>query len=375
MFNKEELLRLRPLIYFFIGFTIFFLLFAVTLKYTFPFLAGFLLALMIQPLMRFLKKKLKFRSAAAAALSTLAVYAVVLFLLTLLGVWLITELNNLLYYISTVDFSRLTAPLNSLIGQFGEYISRIDKNFIQENQEQIMGLARSGAGIVTTVLTGALSFLTSLPAIFTMILVMVFSTYFFSKDMSHIKNHVMGLFSNTMADNIHRASQHGINLSGKYLASYFFIYFITFLETLVVFLVLNVPYPLVLSIVTGVADILPVLGPGAMYIPLTLLALINGQWFQASALLISWLLITAIRQIIEPKIVSASINIHPLTMLAAIYFALAAGSFVLLIYFSALLLLYQILTQTGILPRIFHKDDNSPAQENKNETGAHPSEN
>jgi len=235
----------------------------------------------------------------------------------------------------------------------GEYLNRINSKYIEQNQQQILNIAQSGAGIVKTILASVLTFLTSLPAIFTMFIVMILSTYFFSKDMTSIKSHVMSLFSQTTAINIRSASRHGMNMSGKYVGSYLLIYFITFVETLIVFFALGVPYPLVLSIVTGIADILPVLGPGTIYIPLTLLYLVSGNFFKAGALLVCWLLITSIRQIIEPKLISSSIDIHPLTMLAAIYFALVAQNFLILIYCSALLILYKILTQIGVLPTLF----------------------
>ena len=129
------------------------------------------------------------------------------------------------------------------------------------------------------------------------------------------------------------------------------------METLIVFFALGVPYPLVLSIITGVADILPVLGPGTIYIPLAVIYLFTGDVFKAVALLVCWLLITAIRQVVEPKLVSSSINIHPLTMLAAIYFALIANNFWLLIYIASIALLYEVLAKVELLPRLFLKEE------------------
>ena len=372
MFDRRQLTRLKPLLVFFVGFTLIFYLFALTLKFTFPFLAGFLLALIVQPLIRQLKKRMHFHPSAAAALSTLIVFIVLFGLLFLLGYWLIYDINNLLNNITT-DVGTLTTPINGLISMAGEYINKINSKYIQQNQQQILNMAQSGAGIVKTVLGSVLAFLTSLPAIFTMFIVMILSTYFFSKDMTAIKAHIMSLFSQTAALNIRSASRHGMNMSGRYIGSYLLIYFITFVETLIVFFALGVPYPLVLSIVTGIADILPVLGPGTIYIPLAFLYLLGGNFFKAGALLVCWLLITSIRQIIEPKLISSSINIHPLTMLAAIYFALIANNFLILIYCSVLLILYKILTQIGVLPTVFEEkpaaDGTAPSPDNTVKSG------
>ena len=271
MFDKRQLRRLRPLFVFWICYTAGFLLFAATLKYTFPFLAGFLLALIAQPLIGWLKRRLRLPPAVAAAIATLLVYAVLFGVLFLIGYWLIYEISNLISYVSSLspnDMGALTAPFSALVDRIGEYLSSIDADFIKQNQAKMLSVAQSGIGIVTKTLSTVLGFLTSLPAIFTMFIVMIFSTYFFSKDMGRIKSSFLGLFTSGGADDLRAYSKSGRSISGRYIGSYLFIYFLTFLETLIVFSVLRVPYPLVLSLVTGFADILPVLGPGTIYIPL-----------------------------------------------------------------------------------------------------------
>lgn len=373
LFDKEQLVRLRPLAIFTVGYTVLFYLFAVTIKYTFPFVAGLLLALLAQPLIRLLHDRLKMKTGTAAALATLAAYLIFFGILFLLGYWLVGEISNLLAYISRLSKNSsgvLTGPVNIIINQLMDSLNKIkiDAEFIQKNREQLMNIAQAGAGVTTAVLGKMLQFLTSLPAIFTMLIVMVFSTYFFSKDLGAIKSHTAALLSPRTAQGLKAASYHGANMSGKWICSYLLIYFLTFLETLVVFSMLGIPYPLVLSIITGVADILPVLGPGTMYIPLAIIYLITGKFFKAGALLVCWLLITVIRQIVEPKLVSSSINIHPLTMLAAIYFALVAGNFWVLIYVASLALVYEILVKEALLPRIF------PAKKNPEPETAPPKE-
>lgn len=356
MLNKSLFKSLKPLLIFLAVYTAAFYLFTITLKYTFPFIAGFLLALLIQPVIGWMKRRLRFPQGVAAAVATLIVFLVLFGLLFLAGYWLIYEISQLITRISAISadqMNSITTPLNEWIEKLGNAVKNIDSDFIAENQEKMLNIAKAGMGVATKILSGVLHFLTSLPAIFTMFIVMIFSTYFFSKDMKSIRRFTAGLFTKDAGKGIRSISQQSKNMSGKYICSYLLIYFITFVETLIAFIALGIHYPLVLAIITGIADILPVLGPGTIYIPLAIIYLIKGNIFKSVALIVCWMLITAIRQVIEPKIVSSSINIHPLTMLAAIYFALVAGNFWILIYFSVLLILYQVLTQSGRLPRLF----------------------
>ena len=221
--ERQQLTRLKPLVIFFVAFTVGFLFFAATLKYTFPFLAGFLLALTVQPLIRTMKNRLHFRPWIASSLSTLLVFAVLFGLIFLLGYWLVLEINNLIDYmakLSSSGFGDLTAPINSIFNQIGDYLSKIDASFIEKNREQLMSAVQSGASIATKILGGTLKFLTSLPMVFTLLIVMIFSTYFFSKDMSVIKRYVVAYLPDKAAAGLRTASKHGVNMSGRYVLSY-----------------------------------------------------------------------------------------------------------------------------------------------------------
>lgn len=232
MLDKLELKRRKPLFLFFILYTVIFYLFAITLKFTFPFLAGFLLALLAQPLIRVLKERLHCKPGLASVLVTFLVFVVVFGLLYLLGYWLIFEITNLINNIKNSQLASSNSIFNSLLSQLSTYANKFDGNFINQYKDDIINFTKNSMGIVATVLSTVLNFLTSLPAIFTMFIVMIFSTYFFSKDMPVIKKHILSLFSHNAAANIRSASHHSVNLSGKYICSYLLIYFITFIETL-----------------------------------------------------------------------------------------------------------------------------------------------
>lgn len=360
LFDKLQITRLKPLFVFFIGYTICFYLFALTLGYTFPFVAGFILALLVQPLVRFLREKLHLKSGVASILVTLLCFIVLFGLMALTGYWLVTEITTLVVKLSSIDTTKIIKPLNDLTGV---YVDKIDSEFIRQNQEQLIKFLQTGAGIITSVLNTVLMILTSLPGILTMFIVMIFSTYFFAKDMPVIKRQIASFLSQSTVINIRSASRHSLTMSGKLIASFILIYFITFVQTLLVFYLLGVPYPLVLSLIAGIADVLPILGPGTVYIPLAIISLVQGDYFTAIALIVAWLLISTIRQVIQPKIVSASIDVHPLAMLAALYFALIAGRISILIYITLFFVLYQVLCKTGVLPRFFMSESELDKQD------------
>lgn len=348
-----RLKRLKPLLLFLGIYTGLFFLFDRTLDYTLPFVVGFLLALLMQPLIRLLRSRLRMPNAAASIVATLAVFVVIFGLLAILVVAIIQEGQKLVAWVGGLSSDALDqwlAPVYGLVEKIGAWLQSVAPGFAEDGKQALADLVGSVLGVVGDAAKRLLGWITSVPMTLMAIVVSALSTYFFSRDMAPLKSHVRKIFANTHSGTLRALSQNSKSMGGRFIGSYLIIYGLTFLESLLVFSVLGIPYPLVFALISGVADILPVLGPGTVYLPMAVVYLCLGNWPTAVILLICWLAISAIRQVVEPKIVAKSINIHPLMMLAAIYFALVAGSLSLLVYFVLLLFLYQVFVQNGILP-------------------------
>ncbi|MCI9273480.1 MAG: sporulation integral membrane protein YtvI [Clostridiales bacterium] len=345
--QKDKLL----LLLFLVLYTLFFVLLCAAMKYLFPFLAGMLTALLLQPLVRFMTVHLRLKRGAASFIGTLAAFFLVFGLLFWICCGLVSEIKSLIDWISQWDWK----PVERLLDRINIYIGTIDAHYLEENKEQLLSMAGNSIVLLTKLLSGLVSFLTSIPAVFTMVLVMIASTYFFTKDLERIKAWLISHFTRSTATRISKAATQGVSVMGKCLSSYLLLYLVTFIESLILFLLLKTPYPLVLSLLAGIADLIPILGPGAVYFPLAVSQWIQGKPTTTLALAIAWLVITIIRQILEPKLVSSSVEIHPLCMLAALYFALAAGNFLVLLYFTLMFILYQILKKVELLPPLFSK--------------------
>lgn len=80
---------------------------------------------------------------------------------------------------------------------------------------------------------------------------------------------------------------------------------------------LQVDYVLLLGLLIGICDLLPVLGPGTLLLPWALLAGLQGDSHLAAGLLLIYLVILISRQFVEPKIMAAGLGLHPMAALAA----------------------------------------------------------
>ena len=77
--------------------------------------------------------------------------------------------------------------------------------------------------------------------------------------------------------------------------------------------------PSLIALLILILDVIPILGAGTIVIPWIIILFINGEKALAFSLIGLYLLNIAVREFIEPKIVSQKIGIHPIFTLIAMY--------------------------------------------------------
>jgi len=111
-----------------------------------------------------------------------------------------------------------------------------------------------------------------------------------------------------------------------------------------------VKYAVILSIIAAIFDILPILGIGGIYIPLALIYMfIQKDYFTSFGILIWYIVVTVVRQILEPKIVSSSLGIHPVAVLASIFIGLKVNGLSGMFFCIFLVVFYKVLKSVEVL--------------------------
>ena len=126
------------------------------------------------------------------------------------------------------------------------------------------------------------------------------------------------------------------------------------------FIGLNVQFPLMAALGIGFVDALPIFGSGTVMVPWAIISACNGDFTLAIALLGLWALMSIIRQLIEPKIVSKQIGIHPIFTLIAMYtgfkFIGILGMLIGPIILIVLKNIFSTILDKGIMKSIFERE-------------------
>lgn len=169
--------------------------------------------------------------------------------------------------------------------------------------------------------------LLGVPGVFVFVLVTVVASVYFALDLEHINAAILSLFSQKTQEKIRALKKGILRVALRYAGAYAVLLAITFVLLLVGFLVIGVPYALLLSAVFALVDLLPILGVGTMLIPWGVFCFATGNRRLGLSLLVLYGIIAVIRQLAEPKILGKHLGVPPLLMLLCLYAGLSLFGF------------------------------------------------
>ncbi|KXG75612.1 sporulation integral membrane protein YtvI [Thermotalea metallivorans] len=347
MLNPFFLNKLKRTAIFIVAFTLLFLLFFSTLPYTLPFVLAFVIALWIKPFNLYLQKKLKISNAISSILSTALVFLVLGILVSAVLYKVTNEARLLLTKVPNLETIRSYVEL--YLNEVSKFFGQLDPVLAEKAYPQLTAMLSGILNITVRSLNAIISFVIRLPVALMIAFITFLATYFFSKDMPDIIEKFYSIFSLEGKDQMHSILKEGSSMIAGYFKAYATVIFLTFLETFIGFLILGINYALILSALSAFMDILPILGISAVYIPLAIYNFYLGNTLMGVGLLILYVIVTVSRQIIEPKLVSTTLDIHPVMILAAIFIGLKAYGFLGMIFLIALMVAYKILVKVRIL--------------------------
>ncbi len=287
-----------------------------------PFLLAGGLAVCLQGVINRLCSKFRFKKGFAAVSVVIAVYTVV----GVLAVWLMRAL-----------YRQLT-DLIAALPRYSESISSAFSALVQKVNHFFGKMPDIGSGFLEDIPTAALttvaektaSFLTDFAAKFAQgipnfllsLAVTVTLSAYFTKDYTKITECISKYIPRNFIEKATYIKNTLLKKLGKLFRGYLTVMILTFLELLIGLKILGVKYALIISAVTAAVDILPVLGSGTVLIPWAVGCALTGNPSRAVGLIVLYIIITAVRNVSEPKIIGDKLGVHPVLMLASVFLGL-----------------------------------------------------
>ena len=284
-----------------------------------PFIIALVLVGLLEPIISPLERKFRLSR------TPMILLAIILFVVSVVGafIWLIYRL--------VVELIRFSNDFPQYASNFNERIIELQSMFtvgnispqLMELIDEYISYALVAVGDITF---GVLNYLIDLAALLPMaILVFMFAiiaVFFISKD----KDMILKSFEKYLPATVYKrmtliGSATGGALFG-YLKSQLILMSIAAGIAFLGLQILGVPYAFLIALLVGIADLLPLVGPGTVFFPWIIWEVLNGNYGFAVALLVIYLVVTIIRQVVQPKIVGDSIGLHSLETLIALFVGL-----------------------------------------------------
>ena len=286
-----------------------------------PFVIGFVIASIVQfPLNRLGLKKPAHRKLAAAGMC-IAFYALLVFLAAFFSMKIIKEIGDFAMSVPDLFYDSLYPLIWDLGDQIQLILEPIDMSLAQLVNEVGKTLASTLAGYATkisawavrTVATGAVS----IPGALIQLIIIVVSSFYMAADYQTVIDFLKGLIPASQRDDMVKVVSYARTAVVAYIKSYSIMFCITFLELWIGLTLLKIPYELGLAFFIAVFDLMPILGVGGILLPWGGVALILGNLKMGIGIIALYLVIAAVRNTVEPRIVGKEIGLHPLATLVA----------------------------------------------------------
>ena len=288
-----------------------------------PFILAFLVAVFLQVPVKALHRKTKLKKKLCALICSLLFFVVLAAFIAWGGIELVTGAHKLVINMPQF-FTETVAPI--IVDVFGKLetlqlwneLNLMDllKNLESQLMDALGGLATKASTAAIGMVTG---FAASLPMLFVKTILFIVGTVFITMDYDRIMNYVVYQMNDRVREIFEGTKSYMINVLFVVIRSYLLIMSITFVELSIGLSIIGIDYALLVALCIAIFDILPVLGTGGVMIPWAVISLIMGNFWLALKLFVVYVIITIVRNIIEPKIVGGQLGLHPIVTLSSMF--------------------------------------------------------
>ncbi len=288
-----------------------------------PFLVAFIISLMLEPIIRFIMKKTRLTRKASSIIVFILAIAILCGILVWAVTTLITEASNLL--------TNLNSYIDTGYHFFQKIVSSIDLSKFNIPEDVMNIIQNSGLEFIDTItewakvaLTKVIDFITSVPTLGVYCGITLIALYFMCVDKIYMIDQLEHHLPETWVRRIGVHLKALIKSLGGYLKAELILVVISFVISLIglyifYFIGWNIQFPLIIALGIAFVDALPIFGSGTVMIPWAGILAFSGDIKLAIGVFVLWCIMSVVRQLIEPRIVSGQIGIHPIFTLIAMY--------------------------------------------------------
>lgn len=298
--------------------------------YTYPFLIAFIISAFAQPFLTFFQRRLHL----SRLLATLIFLLINCIIIIAVGLLLLSELLNGFEFLTDIIphyfrqliltmeqlFKYYLIPIYNKTFQFLQSMPPETQIVLEEQIQQIaQNSAETGATLIQELLLKIPSILLFLPSSLISFILILLVSFFMIMDWEKLKDKVTQILPARFNNFRLLFMQHFKDVLLSYVKSQTLLITISTSITLIGLIFLQVKHALTITLLTALADLLPLIGTGIVFIPWILFLFFTGNYPLTIGIAIIYGITVITRQLLEPKIMSDRIGVHPLFTLFILF--------------------------------------------------------
>ena len=299
-----------------------------------PFILAFLIASAMNPLICFLQKKWNI---SRSILSVLMVVLALLLVAAILGGFIYALAREIVALAQNID--GILESVSQAIASVAAH-SNWMLHFLPTDAEEILtGLAdgfmawiqSQGTAFADIVITQTVTVTTRVGGGIVTLVIFILALYFIMADYPRFTERVQKTLSPKTYKGYSTVKEATLSAFSGYLKAQLLMAFVTFLISLIALLIIRQEFALLIAVVLGIIDFVPVIGTSIILVPWAIINILNGAYARGVYLITLSVVAFLIRRVIEPKIVGSQMGLSPLTALVSIYIGMQLGGVIGLI--------------------------------------------
>lgn len=331
-----------------------------------PILLAFLTALIFEPLVRLIQRKMKVKK---RVLPVSIVFVLFLLVCTLLVYITFTRVMDSIYYFSlqVPGYAvQIQQYLNDLIIEINALLAEMPYGDVLagEIESQSNGIVDRALDLTTWLVSTLISWIQSIPNLVFVSIFYFMMVYLFSLDLPRLKKIFYNFFRSRVAEQLQYANQRMGQVFFGYWKAQFILSIGVFVITYFSLRFIAPSAALIMSTIIWVVDIIPLyVGPALVLIPWGILAMLIGDMATGIQLILLAIVITVLRRIIEPKVLGNSMGMGALPTVLSMYIGFVFGGVIGMILGPFVYMAFVIAKEANLFQLIFGKGEEEQANE------------
>ena len=286
-----------------------------------PFFLAFIFSWCLTPIVRWLTVKCHIRHGIAVTICLLLFFGIVGGLLLALIFNIVSWAQSFVTWLPSFYSSTVEPELRDATIWVEDFVERLDPEAASMVRTTLGSVISSAGSAVSSFSVQAVAavtgWVTKIPGRLLSTLICVIATIFMTADFHRMVSFILRQLNQRTRHVVIKAKETFLVVLKRYGKSYGIIMGITFVELSIGLIILRQEKALLIAMLIAIFDIFPILGAGAILIPWAIVSLLSGATVKGIGLLALYIIITVIRQFLEPRVVGHQVGLHPLVTLIA----------------------------------------------------------